>query len=53
MPLTVLQRTYGQSNETMTRRYQQRTAALSVEQAEAIERALLSQEREAKVRKRA
>ena len=40
IPQTVLQKTMGHANEAMTRRYQQRAAALSKEQAEAIERAM-------------
>ena len=42
IPQTVLQKTMGHTNESMTRRYQQRAAALSVNQAEAIEKAMLT-----------
>ncbi|MEM8488470.1 MAG: site-specific integrase [Bacteroidota bacterium] len=42
IPQTVVQRTLGHSSEAMTRRYQQRKAALSVAQAEAIEKRMLS-----------
>jgi integrase len=41
IPQTVLARTMGHSDEMMTRRYQQRAAVLSAEQAEAIEAAML------------
>lgn len=41
IPLTVLSKTMGHGDESMTRRYQQRAAALSSDQAEAIERAML------------
>ena len=41
IPQTIVQRTLGHSNEAMTRRYQQRVATLSDQQAEAIEGAML------------
>lgn len=41
VPLTVLSKTMGHGGESMTRRYQQRRAALSADQAESIERAML------------
>lgn len=40
IPQTIVQRTLGHSNEAMTRRYQQRVATLSDQQAEAIEGAM-------------
>ncbi len=42
IPQTVLQRTMGHSNESMTRRYQQRATVLSREQADAIEQAMMA-----------
>ena len=45
VPLTVLARSMGHRDEKMTRRYQQRAAALSGEQAEAIEQAMFAQQR--------
>ena len=48
IPQTVLQRTMGHSNESMTRRYQQCSAALSKNQAEAIEKAMMNRGEEAK-----
>jgi len=53
VPLTVLSRSMGHSDEAMTRRYQQRAATLSGEQAEAIERAMLAQGHDENVRKSA
>ncbi len=41
IPLTVLAKTMGHGDEAMTRRYQQRRATLSLEQALAIEQAML------------
>ena len=41
IPQTVLMRTMGHSDEAMTRRYQQRSAALSAELAASIEAAML------------
>ena len=40
IPQTVLTKTMGHSDEAMTRRYQQRAAAMSAAQAEAIEQAV-------------
>ena len=51
IPLTVLSKTMGHAGEAMTRRYQQRAAVLSNEQAEAIERAMLAGEEGNLVRK--
>ena len=42
IPQTVLQKTMGHADEAMTRRYQQRAAALSDQQAEAMEQAMLN-----------
>lgn len=42
VPQTVIQRTLGHSSEAMTRRYQQRAAVLSQEQANAIEQAMIN-----------
>lgn len=50
VPLTVLSKTMGHAGEAMTRRYQQRAAVLSREQAEAIERAMLAAGEEERVR---
>ena len=44
IPQTVVQRTLGHSNESMTRRYQQRVATLSDQQAESIEGAMMGKE---------
>ena len=43
IPQTVLQRTMGHSDEAMTRRYQARKASMSVDQATAIEAAMLGE----------
>ncbi len=51
IPLTVLSKTMGHAGEAMTRRYQQRAAVLSNEQAEAIERAMLAGEEGNRVRR--
>lgn len=40
IPQAILQRTMGHSTEAMTRRYQQRTTALTAAQAEALENAM-------------
>ena len=44
VPLAVLSRTMGHQGEAMTRRYQQRAAVLSADQAEAIEQAMFARE---------
>ena len=43
IPQTVLGRTMGHGDEAMTRRYQSRATAMSVEQAEMLERAMLGE----------
>ncbi|MEZ4699266.1 MAG: site-specific integrase [Rhodothermales bacterium] len=46
IPITVAQKTLGHSNEMMTRRYQQRAAVLSIDQAQAIESAMFAEDEE-------
>ena len=53
VPQTILQRTMGHSDESMTRRYQARAAVMSTEQAEAIEQAMLGEQVGTKRRKTA